>query len=295
LKVLKEAIAAVAKAVGDEITNLIPCQQGALSNLSDSMRHSALGGGKCLRPFLLVKSADLFDVPQAQSLRVGAAVELVHCYSLVHDDLPAMDDDDLRRGRPTNHRIFGEATAILAGSALLTLAFEALNRPDRHIDPEIRSKLSENLARAAGMVGMIGGQILDLSAEDHSLDDSETARLQRLKTGSLFEFSAEAGALLGSATAEEISALIEYARALGLAFQITDDLLDIEGSVEKIGKGIQKDMAAGKATFVSLLGADGARSKAKALVDQSIEHLYHFDDRAKELRQLAKFVLSRSH
>ena len=286
---------AVAKTVQKELAVLLPADQGALSALSDSMRYSALGGGKRLRPFLVMESAAMFNVPTRQSVRVAVAVELIHCYSLVHDDLPAMDNDDLRRGEPTNHKIFGEATAILAGDGLLTLAFEILNRPDAKIDSKIRCQLSHRLAQAAGMAGMIGGQAIDLHAENHSLNLSEITRLQQLKTGSLFGFCVEAGTILGSATSKERAALAGYAQALGLAFQITDDLLDVEGNQDKIGKSVRKDDAAGKATFVSLLGVAEARSKAQTLIEQSIASLTHFNGRAELLRDVAQFVVSRNH
>ena len=286
---------AVAKTVQKELAVLIPADQGALSALSDSMRYSALGGGKRLRPFLVMESAAMFNVPARQSVRVAAAVELIHCYSLVHDDLPAMDNDDLRRGRPTNHKIFGEAVAILAGDGLLTLAFEALNRSDIEIDPEIRRQLTCRLAQTAGMNGMIGGQAIDLHAETHSLNLPEITRLQQLKTGSLFEFCVEAGTILGRANSKDRAALVGFGQALGLAFQITDDLLDVEGNQHKTGKSVQKDSAAGKATFVSLLGAVEARRKAQALVNHSITCLTHFEDRAEILRDVAQFVISRGH
>ena len=288
-------MATVAQAVQNELVSLIPISSGALSSLTDSMRYSTLSSGKRLRPFLLMESAAMFDVPTKQSVRVAAAVELIHCYSLVHDDLPAMDNDDLRRGQPSNHKVFGEATAILAGDALLTLAFEALNRPDTNIDSEIRCQLSYGLARAAGISGMIGGQAIDLHAGDRTLNLSEVAQLQQLKTGSLFGFSVEAGAILGHATAADRSALEEYAQALGLAFQITDDLLDVEGNQNEAGKTVGKDNAAGKATFISLLGIAGARSEAQTLIKRANICLEQFNDGARFLREVAQFVISRTH
>ncbi len=288
-------MATVAQAVQNELVSLIPISSGALSSLTDSMRYSTLSSGKRLRPFLLMESAAMFDVPTKQSVRVAAAVELIHCYSLVHDDLPAMDNDDLRRGQPSNHKVFGEATAILAGDALLTLAFEALNRPDTNIDSEIRCQLSYGLARAAGISGMIGGQAIDLHAGDRTLNLSEVAQLQQLKTGSLFGFSVEAGAILGHATAADRSALEEYAQALGLAFQITDDLLDVEGNQNETGKTVGKDNAAGKATFISLLGIAGARSEAQTLIKRANICLEQFNDGARFLREVAQFVISRTH
>ena len=295
MKALDETMLSVAEAIQNELSALIPSHQEALSTLSESMRYSALGGGKRLRPLLLMESAAMFDVPAAQSVRAAAAVELIHCYSLTHDDLPAMDNDDLRRGKPTNHKIFGEAVAILAGDGLLTLAFEVLNRTDVEINPEIRRQLTQRLAETAGMSGMIGGQAIDLHAETHILNLSQITQLQQLKTGSLFEFSVEAGTILGRANLRDQSALAEYARALGLAFQITDDLLDIEGYQDETGKKVQKDDAAGKATFVSLLGVGGARRKAQTLVKHSITCLAHFEDRAAVLQDVARFVGSRNH
>ena len=285
----------VTETVQNELATLIPSHHEALSTLSESMRYSALGGGKRLRPLLLMESAAMFDVPTIQSVRVAAAIELIHCYSLTHDDLPAMDNDDLRRGRPTNHKIFGEAVAILAGDGLLTLAFEALNRSDIEIDPEIRRQLTCRLAQTAGMNGMIGGQAIDLHAETHSLNLPEITRLQQLKTGSLFEFCVEAGTILGRANSKDRAALVGFGQALGLAFQITDDLLDVEGNQDKIGKSVRKDDAAGKATFVSLLGVAEARSKAQTLIEKSIACLTHFNGRAELLRDVAQFVVSRNH
>ena len=292
---LDETMLSVAAAIQNELSALIPNHQEAPSTLSESMRYSALGGGKRLRPLLLMESAAMFNVPVAQSVRVAAAVELIHCYSLTHDDLPAMDNDDLRRGKPTNHKIFGEAVAILAGDGLLTLAFEVLNRSDVEIHPEIRCHLTQRLAESAGINGMIGGQAIDLHAETHPLNLSQVTQLQQLKTGSLFEFSVEAGTILGRANLRDQAALVEYAQALGLAFQITDDLLDVEGYQDKTGKKVQKDDAAGKATFVSLLGVAEARRKAETLVKHSITSLAHFEDRAAVLRDVARFVGSRDH
>ena len=287
-------MATIARSVRKELSNLIPSQEGPQNTLSEAMRYSSIEGGKRLRPFLLVKSANLFNVPFQQSIRVAAAVELIHCYSLVHDDLPAMDDDDLRRGKPTNHKVFGEATAILAGNALLTLAFESLNKPDRGIEAGIRCQLSQKLAEAAGMKGLVGGQILDIGSENHILNESEISQLQQLKTGALFRFSAEAGVLLGSGEAEDLRALSNYADALGMAFQITDDLLDVEGQQEKPGKRTRKDGVAGKATFVSLLGVESARTKAQDLIETSVQCLNRFDDRAEDLRKLSDFILTRT-
>ncbi|HUT50386.1 MAG TPA: farnesyl diphosphate synthase [Alphaproteobacteria bacterium] len=259
----------------------------------EAMRYACLGGGKRLRPFLVVAGADMYGVPRERALRAGAAVELVHCYSLVHDDLPAMDDDALRRGRPTTHIQFDEATAVLAGDGLLTLAFEVLADPATHDDPAIRCALITALARAAGAQGMVGGQMFDLAAEDRALGLGEISRLQNLKTGQLFNYSCAAGAILGGASTKELDALTLYSQDLGLAFQIADDLLDIEGNEDEVGKKVGKDADAGKATFVSILGVDEARNKATQLVEQATSHLEFYCERADLLRDVARFVIER--
>lgn len=224
-----------------------------------AMRHAALAGGKRFRPFLLIESARLFGVEPPASLAAAAAVECLHTYSLIHDDLPAMDDDDFRRGLPTVHKAFDEATAILAGDALLTLAFDVLTRPETHRDPAVRTELAQVLARASGLGGMAGGQSLDLQAEGTAQDESSVGKLQAMKTGALIAAACEMGGILGGAAPDARSALRLYGRALGKAFQIADDLLDVESSAEALGKAAAKDAGRGKATFVSLLGADGAR------------------------------------
>jgi farnesyl diphosphate synthase len=247
-----------------------------------------------LRPFLALASAQLFSVARRSALQAAAAVELVHAYSLVHDDLPAMDNSDLRRGRPTCHKQFDDATAVLAGDALLTFAFEVLAQTDTHGDPAVRCELVTALAQAAGDRGMVGGQMIDLLAEnDASLDIGAITRLQRLKTGALIAFSCEAGAILGKATSEARLALRGYAHDLGLAFQIADDLLDVEGSAAETGKPVGSDAAAGKATFVSILGVERARSQAEFLIGQAVSHLDLFAEKAELLRQAAHFVINR--
>ena len=265
------------------------------AELFKAMRHGTLGGGKRLRPFLVLTSARLFGVAESCALRVGAALECVHCYSLVHDDLPAMDDDETRRGKPTVHKAFGEATAILAGDALLTLAFEILADPDTHADPGVRSTLVGALARAAGCHGMVGGQMLDMIAENEIFDIGTVTRLQRLKTGALFAFACESGAILGRADDSRRLALRAYAHDMGLAFQIADDLLDVEGREEDLGKRVAKDQGQGKATFVSILGVERARAQAALLADQAIAHLAVFEDRAEPLRGVARFVVDRNY
>jgi farnesyl diphosphate synthase len=259
----------------------------------DAMRYSALAPGKRLRPFLVLASAGLFGVARRCALQVAAAIEMVHTYSLVHDDLPAMDNSDLRRGRTTCHKRFDEATAVLAGDGLLTAAFWVLAHPDTHGDPAVRCELVSELAAAAGAAGMVGGQMIDLIAEHQSLDIGAITRLQRMKTGALIAFSCEAGAILAKAPGEARTALRGYAHDLGLAFQIADDLLDVEGSAAEAGKPVGADAAAGKATFVSILGAERARAQAKLLVNQAVAHLDLFERRAELLREAARFVITR--
>ncbi len=266
----------------------------------DAMRHACLGGGKRLRPFLVVETAALFGVSSAQALFTGAALEFVHCYSLVHDDLPAMDDDDLRRGRPTVHIAFDQATAILAGDALLTLAFDVLARPETHGDAAIRVELVTALARASGIGGMVGGQMLDLAAEGRfgdgrpqHLTEADIRRLQIMKTGALLRFACAAGAILGAADAKARAALERYSHALGEAFQIADDLLDVEGDPALVGKATGKDAEAGKATFVGALGVAGARKRLDSLVAEAADALAPFGERADVLKAAARFVANR--
>jgi farnesyl diphosphate synthase len=290
---LEKALRGTAQDVENVLDKILAVENGHEARLFESMRYATLGGGKRFRPFLVAQSAALFSVSRTAALRVAAAIELVHCYSLVHDDLPAMDDDDLRRGRPTVHKEFDEATAILAGDALLTMAFEVLADRRTHENGSVRAELVSALAKAAGAHGMVGGQMLDLAAETIELDMGGITRLQRLKTGALIAFSCEAGAILGRASAEPREALRGYAHDLGLAFQIADDLLDVEGTMEETGKAVGKDAAAGKATFVSILGVERARKQAKLLADQAVEHLAVFDESAEPLRAAAGFVVER--
>ncbi len=295
MSALTTAMSAAAKAVEGELDRLIPRGDGHERRLYDAMRYACLNGGKRLRPFLVLESASLFDVPRARALRAAAAIEFVHCYSLVHDDLPAMDDDDLRRGQPTTHKKFDEATAILAGDALLTLAFEVSAHADTHPDGGVRAELVAALARGAGAQGMVGGQMFDLEAEQHGraygLDD--ISRLQSMKTGQLIEFSCQAGAILGQAPAEARRALAAFARDLGLAFQIADDLLDAEGTEAEVGKKVGKDAAQGKATFITHLGLEGARARAHSLALQAAQHLDLFGSKAQLLKDVARFVVER--
>ncbi len=294
MQVFTTALAASASAVSEALGELLPAR-GDLpeARLHAAMRYVTLGGGKRIRPFLALASSELFEVPRAYALRCAAAVEMVHCYSLVHDDLPAMDNDDLRRGRATCHIEFDEATAILAGDALLTEAFVVLAAPKTHPIASVRAELVLALGRAAGHEGMVGGQMLDLLAEHKPLQMHEIARLQGMKTGMLIAFACESGAILGQAPSEQRHALHAYAHDLGLAFQIADDLLDAEGAADDVGKKTGKDAAAGKATFLSLLGVERARAQAEMLRDQAIGHLEMFGSRAEPLSQLARYVLER--
>jgi farnesyl diphosphate synthase len=270
------------------------------ARLLDAMRYVALGGGKRFRPFLVVECAALFGVARDQALMAGAALECVHCYSLAHDDLPAMDDDDLRRGRPTAHKAFDEATAILAGDGLLTLAFDILARAETHPDAEVRLKLVSALARAAGLGGMVGGQMLDLAAEGRfdpsppRLGETDVKTLQAMKTGALLRFGCVAGAILGKAGTAKWSALDRYGSTLGEAFQIADDLLDLEGDPATVGKATGKDAAANKATLVGVLGPAPAKRRLEALVIEAETALAPFGAAADVLKAAARFVATRS-
>jgi farnesyl diphosphate synthase len=263
--------------------------------LAEVMRYAVLGRGKRLRPFLLIESAALFGVRPENALDAACALECVHCYSLVHDDLPAMDDDKLRRGRETVHIAFDEATAILAGDALLTLAFEILAAPATHATAAVRSELVLGLARAAGWAGMAGGQSLDLDAEGQNLTTAEIRRLQALKTGALIEYACTAGAILGPADGPEWAALEKYGRAVGRAFQLADDLLDVTGDAVKLGKATGKDSGAGKATLVAALGAERSRAELESLEQEAVASLEIFGDRAGPLQEAARFVSRREH
>jgi farnesyl diphosphate synthase len=269
------------------------------SRLIEAMRYASLSGGKRLRPFLVIETATLFDVPRERALMAGAALECVHCYSLVHDDLPPMDNDDLRRGRPTLHKAFDDATAILAGDSLLTFAFDVMSRPETHSDASIRVELVSHLARAAGIGGMAGGQMLDLEAEGRfdrrrsAPDEKGILTLQAMKTGALLRFACLAGAILGHASQAQRASLASYGEALGAAFQIADDLLDVEGDAATIGKATQKDAASGKATLVGILGVAAARQRLSDLVTQAHAALSVFGERAALLRETARFVAER--
>ena len=289
----QEALARAAALTDSALDRLLVVPPDLEARVYAAMRYSALAPGKRLRPFLVLAGARLFGIARHCALQVAAAIEMVHAYSLVHDDLPAMDDSDLRRGRPTCHKEFDEATAILAGDGLLTAAFEVLVHPDTHSDPAVRCELVAALAAAAGAAGMVGGQMIDLIAERQTLDIGAITRLQRMKTGALIAFACESGAILAKAPAEPRTALRGYAHDLGLAFQIADDLLDVEGSANETGKPVGADAAAGKATFVSILGAGRARAQAELLISQAVAHLDLFGRRAELLREAARFVISR--
>ncbi|MSO98264.1 MAG: polyprenyl synthetase family protein [Rhodospirillaceae bacterium] len=285
-------LAEIAQAVNAELDRLIPALRAPEGRVVEAMRYAILDGGKRFRPFLVCVGGDMLGVPRASSLRVAAAIEMVHCYSLIHDDLPAMDNDDLRRGRATVHRHWDEATAILAGDALLTLAFEVLAANDTSPDAQVCVNLISDLAKAAGAAGMVGGQMIDLSAPNKDLDVDGLTHLQNLKTGQIIAFAASAGASLAKDLGAK-QALHDYGLDVGLAFQVTDDILDVEGSSGELGKTPGKDAASGKVTFVSRLGVGGAKTVAQNLVGRAIGHLQPFGPKAELLRQAAAFVLTR--
>lgn len=288
-----DALEQAAKLTDAALERLLVVPPGLEARVYDAMRYAALAPGKRMRPFFVLAGANLFGVARRCALQVSAAIEMVHAYSMVHDDLPAMDNSDLRRGRATCHKQFDEATAVLAGDGLLTTAFEVLAHSDTHGDPAVRCELISALAAAAGAAGMVGGQMIDLIAEHQRLDIGAITRLQRMKTGALIAFSCEAGAILAKAPAEVRTALRGYAHDLGLVYQIADDLLDVEGSAAETGKPVGADAAAGKATFVSILGAERARAQAELLVNQAMAHLDLFEQRAELLREAARFVITR--
>jgi farnesyl diphosphate synthase len=290
---IQNALHDAALSVNRKLDELIQPVSDAEGRVYDAMRYATMVGGKRIRPYLLINSAAIFNVHADYALRAAAAIEMLHCYSLVHDDLPAMDNSDLRRGQPTAHKKFDEATAILAGDGLLTMAFEVLAHPDTHPDGDVRAELCLALAISGGAAGMVGGQMIDLASENKDLDIGAITRLQRLKTGAIIAFSCEAGAILGHASKEQRHALIGYAHDLGLAFQIVDDLLDAEGDAAETGKPTGADAAAGKATFVSILGLDRARQQARMLGDQANAHLDIFGHKADPLRWMTEFVISR--
>ena len=290
---LHNALAQIAAEIDDEFSQLLASPGDARDPLYAAMRHAAIGGGKRLRPLLVTATASLFHVDRDVALRVGTAVEAIHVYSLVHDDLPCMDDDDLRRGKPTVHRAYDEATAVLAGDALHALAFEILANSGTHTDPFIRSELIATLAVASGPDGMAGGQMMDLEAEKTTFDLPTVTRLQALKTGALIAASVEMGAILGHVPPEGRTHLRGYARDIGLAFQIADDILDVQGDPEIAGKALHKDAEAGKGTFVSLMGLDRAKQQAAMLVEQAVGQLAGYGQEAELLRAIANYITER--
>jgi farnesyl diphosphate synthase len=290
---LATALEDIAVDIDTAFDRLLPVPGDGRRPLYDAMRHAAIGGGKRLRPLLVVAACSLFHVDRQAALRVATAIECIHVYSLIHDDMPCMDDDDMRRGKPTVHVAFGEAAAVLAGDSLHALAFEILADEATHSDPFVRSELVLELARASGPSGMAGGQMMDLAAETQILDLQTVTRLQQLKTGALISFCLESGAIMGRVPPEGRGALRGYARDVGLAFQIADDILDVEGDAEIAGKALQKDADAGKATFLSLLGLERARAQANMLVDQAIAHLNSFGAEAELLRAIARYTVER--
>lgn len=292
---LAQAIQDIGTDVAALFDALLPVPEDPRARLVEAMRYALLGGGKRLRPLLVRATAALYGVDRAAALRVGCAIEAIHVYSLVHDDLPCMDNDAMRHGKPTTHLVFGEATAVLAGDALHDFAFEILTDQSASADPFVRAELIQVLATASGWNGMAGGQMMDIVAETTQFDLHTITKLQQLKTGALLGASVELGAVLGRVPVEGRAHLRAYARDIGLAFQIADDLLDHEGDADKAGKAVGKDAAAGKATFVSLLGPELAREQARMLVDQAIAHLGQHGTEADLLRDLARFIVERDH
>lgn len=292
---LSEALAAIAADIDAGFDALLPVPDDGRARLIEAMRHATIGGGKRLRPLLLVAVAGLYGVGRETALRAALAIEAVHAFSLVHDDLPCMDDDAMRHGKPSTHKAFGEATAVLAGDGLMALAFEMLSDPAHFADPFVRAELVHCLAVASGPSGMTGGQMMDIAGEGQELDLHAITRLQQLKTGALLAAAVEMGAILGRLPPEGRRPLRAYAHDIGLAFQICDDLLDHEGEEEVAGKALRKDAAAGKQTFVARLGPDRAREQARALVDQAIAHLAHHGHEADLLRALARYIVERDH
>jgi farnesyl diphosphate synthase len=295
-KQFQQRLTEVADRVTVALDQLIPAASGPEANLMRAMRHGALGGGKRLRPFITIEVGRMFGAQEKSLLRAASAIECIHAYSLIHDDLPSMDNDDFRRGQPTVHKVFGEATAILAGDALLSLAFEIMASPETHRDAVMRSRLVERMAIASGPRGLVAGQMIDMFPEAGDEEPLQVlARMQRLKTGALITLSGEVGALLGGALESERQAIAGFTNDLGLAFQIVDDILDVEGEAEALGKAVSKDRDAGKANFVSLLGVDGARDRVRYLAAQAKQHLASFGNRAATLHATVDFVLNRRH
>ena len=290
---LAEALAKIARNVDSMFDALLSPPGDSRDTLIAAMRYAAIGGGKRLRPLLLVTTAAMYQADRTQALRAAVAIEAVHAYSLAHDDLPCMDDDAMRHGKPSLHTAYGEATAVLAGDALQAFAFEVLADPATSGDPFVRAELVQVLASAAGVGGMVGGQVMDIAGEGQALDLPAVTRLQQLKTGALLAAAVEMGAVLGKVPVEGRTHLRRYARDVGLAFQIADDLLDHEGDEANTGKALRKDAAAGKQTFVGLLGAERAREQARLLSEQAIAHLAQHGQEADVLRSIARYIVER--
>ena len=292
---IKTRLRAAAREVDAALGKLLPEPVGHHAVVADAMRYAALGGGKRLRPFLVLETARMLGGDAGNAMTVGCALECLHVYSLVHDDLPCMDDDDLRRGKPTVHKQYDEAIAVLAGDGLLTHAFELLAGEGAHRDPEVRAQLVLELAKAGGQNGMIGGQVVDITVAEHARDTALITQLQAMKTGALIRYAVLAGGLISGAQAGDLRALDDFAGALGLAFQIRDDILDVEGDAALVGKAVGKDADLGKATFVSLLGLDGAKDKAAELGHTARAALAPYGDKAHTLIGTVDFVLEREH
>jgi len=290
---LHMALATIQTDIDEAFDRLLPVPDDTRARLFEAMRYAAIGGGKRVRPLLLCATATMLNVSREAAVLAGAALESIHVYSLIHDDLPCMDDDDMRRGKPTLHKAYDEATAVLAGDALHALAFEILTFEEVSADPFVQAELTRCLALASGMGGMAGGQAMDMAADSATYDLHTITRLQQLKTGALLTASVEMGAILGRLPHDSRGPLLNYARDIGLAFQIADDLLDHEGDEEKAGKALRKDDEQGKQTFVTLMGADGARSQARALVEQACGHLAHYGEDAGVLCDLARYIVER--
>ncbi|EDL50563.1 Polyprenyl synthetase [Erythrobacter sp. SD-21] len=292
---LSDAFDQVQQDVDAAFDAYLPVPQDTRGRLVEAMRYAAIGGGKRVRPLLVCATAKLFGVDRDAAVAAGCAVEAIHAYSLIHDDLPCMDDDDLRHGKPTLHKVYDEATAVLAGDCLHALAFDILTMPGISNDPFVRAELVATLAKASGHEGMAGGQMMDIVSDEEEYDIRQVTRLQQLKTGALLAASVEMGAVLGKLPPEGRTHLRAYARDIGLAFQIADDLLDVEGDETKAGKALRKDEGQGKQTFVTLMGRDAARAQAEMLIDQAGQHLASYGEDARVLVELAHFVAKRDH
>ncbi|MEJ0060560.1 MAG: polyprenyl synthetase family protein [Terricaulis sp.] len=295
MSLLEDRLKEHADRVSVALDALLPRDQGSESRLLSAMRYACLGGGKRLRPFFTLEAGALFEVDESALLRAAVAIECVHTFSLIHDDLPCMDDDDLRRGRATVHREYDEATALLAGDALLTFAFELMAEPATHPDPQMRCLLISGLARATGAAGMVAGQAADMAGAEIGSDLIAVTRMNRLKTGALINYSVEAGAIIACARDDQRLALSRYAHDVGLAFQMVDDLLDAEGVVRDTGKAVRKDAGRGKVNFVTVLGVEATRERVGMLAAQAKKHLAMFGPRARILLDVVDFIVERRY